>query len=488
MQLVLAPLFGVRYSRGVPRTLVSKDARIASFFFLMVAAAAHAQPVSSFTAADQQPWRLASALRLPRWLRFELEQRTRFEHLQNDFRLNGNRSSTALSMRTLLSVEFKFEPIIVGAELQDARVYATAGTPLSTTLVNPFELLQLFVGLRRSDVFVNGDAVKLTLGRLTLDVGSRRLVARNDFRNTINGFTGVDLQWTGATGTLIRAFAALPVSRQPSAPAALAANQVEFDRETTEALFCGLLLGLGASSDNVKLEWYTLGLLEGDGDSAPSANRKLVTPGIRMWRPPAAGQFDGAIEAMLQLGTSRATAQVTDGSDLTHRAASVHVSAGYWFDVTFRPRLSVQYDFATGDDDRTDGVNSRFDQLFGARRFEFGPTGIYGAIARSNINSPGARLEMTLLPTIDALIGQRLLWLASARDAWTSAGLVDSSGQSGQYVGQQTEVRLRWYAVPKNLSFELGASVLFRGRFARTAPGSQSQQPLYFYGQLTGNI
>jgi Alginate export len=476
----------MRYGHGVNSVLLAPNASILwGLILLLTAMSAYGQPASS---ATDRPWRLISALPLPRWLYVELEQRTRFEHLQNEFRPNASEHSTALSLRTLLSAGLRFDSIVVGAELQDARVYAAPGTPLNATLVNPFELLQIFVGLRRADVFTAGDFVNVMLGRLTLDIGSRRLTARNEFRNTINGFTGIDAQWTSATGSLLRAFATLPVSRLPSSPGALVANRVELDRERSDALFFGVFGASSSRDDRVSLECYALGLLEGDHSGTASTRRKLVTPGLRILRPPAVGQFDGSIEAMLQLGTSRVAAEAIDSSDLNHRAASIHVSAGYSFDVPLHPRLVLQYDYATGDENPTDGVNSRFDPLFGARRFEFGPTGLYGAFARSNINSPGLRLEVSMLQSLDVMVGQRLFWLASARDVWTAAGLRDSTGASGFYVGQQTEARIRWQVLPKNLSVELGATALVLGQFALSAPGAKTQSPLYFYTQFTGTI
>ncbi len=191
---------------------------------------------------------------------------------------------------------------------------------------------------------------------------------------------------------------------------------------------------------------------------------------------------------MLQLGTSRASKKATDTTDLTHRAASVHASGGYRLDVAWSPRLALQYDFASGDGDPGDERNGRFDPLFGARRFELGPTGIFGAFARSNISSPGLRVEVAPHKKVDAFAGYRLYWLASARDEWTTAKLVDPSGSSGTFVGHQLEARVRWNVLPKNLSFEVGGAYLIRGEFATDAPLARSASPVFFYSQVTGTI
>jgi len=433
------------------------------------------------------PWRLHEVLGV-RWLRFGLEQRTRGEHLANDFRDAAAGDSTALLLRTLLFAEAGGSTFAVRAELQDSRAYATAGTPLNNTLVDPLELLQAHARLRLTGLFTAGDAASLTAGRLTLDVGSRRLVARNGFRNTINGFTGVELGWAGASGERVQVFAVLPVTRLPAEGPALGANAVVFDRENTSTLFWGARLASAPTRTGLTFEGYVLGLHEGDHPLAPSANRRLVTAGVRLLRESAIGRFDLELEAMVQLGTSRATALPTDTAELAHRAASLHLGAGRRFDAPATPRLAVTYDFASGDGDPGDDLNGRFDPLFGARTFDFGPTGLYGVVARSNLHAPALKVEVSPHETFDAIAMVQLLWLASPRDAWTTAARSDPAGASGSFVGQQLAGRVRWRPFPDNVALELGGAWVVQGSFAKTAPGARSRDPLYAYLQLTGAL
>src|SRR5690606_21648189 len=118
-----------------------------------------------------------------------LEQQSRVEHLSHDFRAASTGDATAFLMRTLARAEAASGAYLAGVELRDSRVYASEGTPLNATLVNPLEILQAYIGLEK-----NGFDVRA--GRITIDLGTRRIVARNRFRNTINGFTGVDATWT----------------------------------------------------------------------------------------------------------------------------------------------------------------------------------------------------------------------------------------------------------------------------------------------------
>lgn len=447
------------------------------------------QPVLA-TPPAPSPWRLAERLGSPSWLRLGLEHRTRFEQLQDDFRAAtlGNDASGVV-MRTLLSAEATLGGgLALGAELQDSRAYSDKRAPLNTTIVNTVELLQGWIGLRTADLFHDGDRFSASAGRLTIDLGSRRLVARNDFRNTINGFTGLDLQWTSAGGHLLRGFAVMPVIRQPTDAAALADNDPGFDEENADAMLYGLFYASPVLVASTRVEAYVLGLDEGDRKGAPSSNRRLATPGMRLLRAPAPGQPDWQLEAMLQAGRSRATTSPTDTTDLDHFAYSLHAGAGYRFASAWTPRAALVYDLASGDGSPNDGDNGRFDPLFAARRFEFGPTSFWGALARANLHSPGVRLEAWPRGDVDAMLSYRAAWLQSDTDAWTTSGLRDPTGGSGSFVGHQVEGRVRWHVIPKNLSLELGAALLREGEFPREASGGASPFPVYFYTQVTSTL
>jgi len=372
-------------------------------------------------------------------------------------------------------------------ELEDSRAFATDNTPLETSSVDALELLQAYAGIKRKGLLGSGDSLELQLGRMTMDVGSRRLVARNHYRNTLNAFTGLDATWTSKSKYVVRGFAVLPVTRRPSDAESIKDNAVKFDKENTDALLSGVFLAAPKLAAGATLELYALGMFERDGDVA-SRNRRLVTAGARAVRKKALGELDFELEAMAQLGTSRASKAADDTTDLDHRAFFVHAQVGRTLRAPWKPRLIAQYDYASGDSDPNDGENNRFDTLFGARRWDLGPTGIYGAFARSNLNTPGLRVQVKPTRRASAFLAYRLYWLASATDAWTTSGLRDTTGASGKFLGHQVEARVRFSVLPKNLRFELGAAHLIRGRFATAATGARADPATLVYAQVVGWI
>lgn len=409
-------------------------------------------------------------------VQWSFESRARYEVLDGQFRTAGTGGDQVAAFRTLIAAEADFDPVRFVAEMMDAReALADPGSALNTTTVNTLALLQAHL---KWDV-ATGHQVRA--GRMTLDLGSRRLIARNAYRNTINAFTGIDWTWTPDNRPFsFEAFYLLPIRRLPGDLPSLLVNQTQFDQESFRQQFWGASLGITGLPFGSALDLYTLGLHE---DAGWLLSRQILTSGFRWHREPCAGTFDFDLESALQWGRSRLT---TAGPDLNHRASFAHASLGYTFDARWKPRLRLAIDHATGDSNPTDGRNTRFDTLFGARRFEFGPTGIYGAIARSNLISPEVRLTASPAKSLSFTMAHRGIWLESAKDAWTAAGVTDPTGNSGRHVGQQVEASLRWTALPGHLEFEAGFVHLFAGRFLDRAPNASGQgDTTYGYIQTT---
>lgn len=450
------------------------------------------------SAEEPKPFRVAEAVGSVPTFDFGLEHRARFEHLADDFRSTSTGNASGLFLRTLLQAELRLSPVVVGAELQDSRGYVFDGTPVNTGTTNPLELLRAYIGLRLHDALRDGDTLSATLGRITIDLqrvpmppspaerATRRLLARNEFRNTINGFNGLDVHWLSPDAHFVRFLAVFPVGRLPSEPEELEQNTIELDRENTHTVVWSAFYSSPPFLSDAHVEGYVIGLHEADAGDVETANRRFLTPGARFYRAPKPGEVDFQLEAMLQVGTSRASNKPEDTTDLHHLAFSGAAALGYQIAHAWRPRLVALYDFASGDEDPSDDRNQRFDTLFGARRFDFGPTGLYGALARSNLHSPGVRFEAAPHRMLDGFVAYRWNWLASDTDAWTPAQLRDPAGASGSFIGSQIEGRLRASPFPRNLSFETGAAYFLRGDFARDVEGGRSTPATFVYGQLTG--
>jgi hypothetical protein len=146
----------------------------------------------------------------------------------------------------------------------------------------------------------------------------------------------------------------------------------------------------------------------------------------------------------------------------------------------------LQYDRATGDKGPNDNRVERFNTLFGERSFDFGPTGIYGIAARSNLISPGLRLTIEPAPRWECEFAYRYLRLDRSRDAWVGSGWRDPTGGAGTAIGRHLEASFEWSAIAERLTVETGFAHLASGRFAKQAAGPAFRgDPSYFYASVT---
>ena len=392
------------------------------------------------------------------------DHRTRYEHLSNQFRAGLDGVALALMLRTRISAELDLGSFRLRAELQDSRSHlADSVAAVTTSMVNPLELLQAHIEIPLGDLPGRGSRSVLRAGRLTMDIGSRRLVSRNRFRNTTDGFTGIEWNWTGPNDSRVRMFYTLPVERRISGN--VLDNNPRFDKEWSNVRLWGVHFSRPRLPWGDPGEVYYYGLDEKDAPGLATTDRHLHTIGVRFHRPATVAGFDYEFESAFQLGRSRASRSAS--VDLTHVAHLQHVAAGYTFAAPGTPRLQLQFDHASGDRDPTDDRNNRFSSLYGSRSFEFGPSGIHGAFARANLTTPGVRLTLAPGPGVRVTGSARGYWLASSGDEWTTAGIGNTGGRSIRHIGTQWEFIAAWDPVPGHARLEAGVVQLSAGELMR---------------------
>ncbi|WP_157976577.1 alginate export family protein [Parahaliea mediterranea] len=416
-----------------------------------------------------------SNLQLPSWLSLSGTLQTRAEFLHQDFD-SGEREDHALVERTTLRADLDFEHSGATVELADSRIFwVEDDTPVNNAMVNPLDILQGYV-------WFGGEQWQVKLGRFTQDIGSRRFMARNRYRNTINAFDGVNARWQLGETDALRVFYSLPVQRLYNGDPR--DNKMKSDRSYDSQQFGGLVYERGGLPFDSQGELYLLTLKERDSADLQTRNRELYSLGARWLREPNVAQWDHELEVLQQEGRSRRSSAAIDTASLDHSASFLHAELGYTFEAPWQPRLQVHYDYASGDRDPTDDENNGLDSLFGVPRGDFGPTGIYRILVRNNISSPALRLELQPAPNWRLNMELRDAWLATASAPSPSSGLNDTTPSGDKHLGSQLETVLRWQVIPSRLRLESGFTY-FNASNALQERGIDDKYYLYLQANLT---
>lgn len=427
---------------------------------------------------------LHDAIGAPDALRLSGSFRTRGEVIDGQFRPDKASSDQLLSVRTTLFAEYDTGPVRFGAEFRDARGYGQArNSSADSGVVNTLEFSQYYLGLDLADALGAQSDTTIEIGRMTMALGSARLIARQGFRNSMNAYTGVRFERRTNDKQQFTAFWTMPNIRLPRDNEAILDNESQWDRETTDVQLFGAFLSEPLGKD-ITLELYGYGLVERDAPGFETTNRHLFTPGLRVSRKAAAGRVDFDVELIGQVGHARKSRAASDQIARDVAAWSVHASVGHRWTEALQPRVSAFFDYASGN--RANDRVGRFDFLYGGRRFEFGPSALFGPVSRSNLISAGARAEIVPAKGVSLSLAHRALWLASATDSFGLTGVRDPSGRSGRFAGKQLDLQLVHWIVPQRTQLDLGYAHLFKGNFLRTAPNAPATgDSSYGYAAVT---
>jgi len=325
---------------------------------------------------------------------------------------------------------------------------------------NILDLQQLFFDLR----FL-GEDVPLTLrvGRQELYYGAERFVSPFDWASTRRRFDAVKLFWT-AEDWKIDVFYAKPVIVQ----------RRQRDRYNEDFDFYGLYVTYSGIPRH-GIDAYFLAV---DDTGAPlnpnfkAGDVSRYTIGSRFWGKTAG--FDYETEVAGQWGRWAGD---------TIQAWSVSANGGHTWDFACQPRLGAGFDWASGDNDPTDGKVGTFDQLFPLGHKYFGFLDLVG---RQNVTAVSADLSAWVVPKkVKGQIAYQTFWLAARKDALYNAGAAptrrDITGRSGREMGHELDLTVTWN-IDHHSNLLLGYSHLWDSDFIiNTGP---SEDVDFFYVQF----
>jgi hypothetical protein len=398
--------------------------------------------------------------------------RLRQESLWDQFRPGLPKHDDQLVSRAQVKAEWSLSGSwqLVG-EIMDSRAFENADDGvLSANEVNVLEPIQAHLAHQIREPFGKGSSANVQLGRFTANIASRRLIASDDYRNTPNSYTGARVDVKLANKTTANIFYVLPVQRLPTDTPSLKDQDFKLDREGRELQLWGFVVTKPALLPKGALGELTyVGFREKDRPGVATRDRQLHTLGGRMMLDPKSRQWDYEVEGFWQTGHASASTSAT-AAELDVDAWFLHADSGYTFAASGKPRLSAEYDVASGDG--PGAKYRRFDTIYGMRRADFSPSGIYSLIHRANIESLGLRLDVEPSSRLDYFVAYRLLWADNGYDSFSTSGIRDASGASGRRAGAQLDGRVRWWLVPQHWRAEFNATWFDRGRLMRDAPNA----------------
>lgn len=365
---------------------------------------------------------------------------------ESDSRLT-NTSDNYHMIRSRFHADFWYQDRIrLFAEFLDARTFGQALAPLVTD-VNHTDMLNLFADIKIANV-KDGPAY-LRVGRQELLYGSQRLISTLDWVNARRTFQGVKGFWRTPAFDL-DAFWVRP----------LVTERNNFDNWDEKREFFGLW-GTYRPMKGHLADFYFLSLDDNRnlalGRAGVRGDSITHTLGSRV-----AGdynQFLYELEGMYQFGQY---------SNQNISAFAVASGAGYHFkEKPLNPQFWLRYDFASGDNNLTDGSRTTFNQLFPFGNYYLG---WIDRVGRQNIHDFNAQLNLHPLTWTHFTAQYHRFYLANKRDflynAAGAATLRDATGQSGSYVGDEIDFRFNIH-VDRHGDVLIGYSKLFAGDFLK---------------------
>lgn len=453
-------------SRSVPPLSPLCALALAAMLALLGASDAHAEPpepprasgpagtppavadreVTLSTGGQQQPQANAARRRFT----FSFVERGRFEGWRgttppDSFYLNRLRLQAEVAPAPWLRAVL---------QLQDSRAagLATPGKPPG--IVNELDVRMAFGELRHADT-----GLSLRVGRQELTLGEGRLVAASDWGNITRTFDAVSARLQRGRWHVTALAGQVVVTRPTS-----------FDRRRKGEWLSGVNAGYSTGPGR-QLESYLLVRTQDTvrGEDGRAGDATTVTVGARAVGPLPAG-LDYGVEGALQRGHAAS-------DDVEAWAA--HALIGRRFPgAAWQPRVTAEYDAASGDAAPRDGVRGTFDPLYPSTH---GKWGVIDRVTWRNMEHLAATLSLSPRRDTRVVAGAHRHWLREFADGYYNGVGVRVPAlrpSSSRHVGDSVDAVVT-VDVTKHLEVSAGLAYFFPGRYLREANAFRDQRLQY---------
>jgi len=345
------------------------------------------------------------------------------------------------------------------------------------------DLHQAYVALGNAKEF----PLMVKVGRQELIYGDERLIGASDWNNLGRVFEAAKLRFENES-IWVDAFTSRVVL----------ANDGEFNVSNDYDWFSGVYASTKTLIPKQETQLYFLSRNTGSQsptatDGRPQAGgpgaRDIYTVGLRFKSlPDQFGGWDYEAEFAGQFGRF-----VAGGVSLDQEAFAGHVAGGYsWKHAFATPRLGLEYNFASGDSDPTDGKHGTFENLFPTNHKFYG---FMDFVSWQNIHDVRLATSAKPIKGLSLTADYHLFWLADTADAFYNvSGAARATGGYGlkpandSFLGSEIDI-VATYAIKPFATAQLGYGHFFVGDYVEQSLAvAGSKDANWFYAQLNFNF
>lgn len=304
-----------------------------------------------------------------------------------------------------------------------------------------------------------GNAAKglsATIGRQFLSYGDQRLVGPLEWLNSARTFDAVKLRYAEEKYAL-DFFVSSPVVFRDHMW-----NQSNFlnQEDSLNDYFSGLYLATKFVPINKTTDFYVFHKRDdGDASFGPRlGDTNFITIGT-LWKgdPAKLGGWDYETEMAYQTGD-------VSGRDLS--AFAGHWGIGYnWSKAAWKPRIGIQYNYGSGDDNAADGDIQTFQNLYPTNHLFYGFIDTTGWL---NMHNPQLNISFQPTAKLKIMLDYHLYWSASNNDAWRRVNGVTAvrpiTPGASNFRGQEIDITA-FYKVNAHVGLAAGYHVFFAGDY-----------------------